>query len=266
MNRPVISLTTDFGLTDSYVAEMKGVILTICPDATIVDISHLITKFNIRMGSFILAEAVPRFPEGAVHVAVVDPDVGTDRKSILIETKSSFFVGPDNGLLYFAAQNQGIKCVREITNKKLMLPHVSNTFQGRDVFAPTAACLANGASPSDLGPRIRRLLRPTFAKVTCKKDKLQGEVLHVDGFGNIITNFTAKEISTIRNSEIINVTHRRNNMDIMLCKSYARTEKEMFLAIIESHGFLEIAINHGNAARTIEAQIGDPLEISAVRE
>jgi S-adenosylmethionine hydrolase len=184
----IITLTTDFGLKDPYAAEMKAAILSLCPNAAIVDITHQIEKFNTRIGVYVLASAAPYFPEGTIHVAVVDPGVGTRRRPILIQTQRGFFVGPDNGLLISAAEHQGIKRIHEITNPRLMLPKVSSTFHGRDVFAPAAAHLANGVHPTEFGREIREIARPEFTKVTRRKDMLIGEVLHVDNFGNIITN------------------------------------------------------------------------------
>jgi S-adenosylmethionine hydrolase len=140
----LITLTSDFGLKDPYVAEMKGVILTINPQATIIDVTHSVEKFNFSLGSFILASAAPYFPKDTIHMVVIDPDVGTERRAILIQTKRGFFVGPDNGVLMLAAQNQGIEHLYELSNPKFMLPKVSSTFHGRDVFAPAAAHLDRG--------------------------------------------------------------------------------------------------------------------------
>ena len=147
MTRPIVTLMTDFGLKDPYVAEMKGVILDICPSAEIVDVSHEIEKFNTRMGAYVLASASPYFPKGTINVAVVDPRVGTERRGLCIETARGYFIGPDNGVLVLAARAQGIKHVRVIKNAKFLLPNVSHTFHGRDVFAllrltwPTASTL-----------------------------------------------------------------------------------------------------------------------------
>ena len=165
----MITLTSDFGLKDPYVAEMKGVILTINPNATIVDITHGVEKFNIRMGAFMLASAAPYFPKGTVHLAVVDPGVGTERRAILVQTKQGFFVGPDNGVLMLAAQNQGIEHTYELTNPKFMLPQVSSTFHGRDIFAPAAAYLDISVKPSEFGPEINDATTPEFASVRAKK-------------------------------------------------------------------------------------------------
>ena len=161
----MITLTSDFGLKDPYVAEMKGVILTINPNATIIDITHDVEKFDIRMGAFMLASAAPYFPKGTVHLAVVDPGVGTERRAILVQTKQGFFVGPDNGVLMLAAKNQGIEHIYELSNPKFMLPKVSATFHGRDIFAPAAAYLDIGVKPAEFGPEITDAVMPEFVHV-----------------------------------------------------------------------------------------------------
>src|SRR4030067_2462156 len=138
MATKIITLTTDFGLKDPYVAEMKAVILSTCPNVVIVDVTPEIEKFNIRMGAYVLASVAPYFPKGTIHVVVVDPGVGTQRRSLIIQTRKGFFVGPDNGILFLAAEKQGIIRIHEMTNRKLMSPHISNTFHGRDIFAPAA--------------------------------------------------------------------------------------------------------------------------------
>lgn len=149
----IVTLTSDFGLKDPYAAEMKAAILSICPSAVTVDVTHLVDKFNVRAGAFMLASAAPYFPAGTIHVAVVDPGVGTQRRPIMIETEHSFFVGPDNGLLILAAEAQGIKRMWHIESRRFMLPHVSSTFHGRDIFAPAAAYLANGDAQRSLVPK-----------------------------------------------------------------------------------------------------------------
>jgi len=197
----IITLTTDFGLKDPYVAEMKATILCICPNATIVDVTHGIDKFNIRMGAYLLASVSPYLPEGTIHVAVVDPGVGTRRRSILIKTKHSYFIGPDNGLLILAARAQGIINIHKLTNPRFMLPSVSSTFHGRDVFAPAAAHLANGVDTTEFGPEIRDVVKPKFTKVMLRAGELVGEVLHVDIFGNIITNINEREVERVQTGE-----------------------------------------------------------------
>ena len=261
MSHQIITLTTDFGLRNSYVAEMKAVILTICPNATIVDITHEIEKFNIRMAAYILASASPFFPKGTIHVAVVDPSVGTKRLPILMQTKHSFYIGPDNGILALAAKNQEIKHVYTISNKKLMLPKVSHTFHGRDVFAPAAAHLANGTLPTEFGQEIHEIVTPEFAKITRRKDMLGGEVLHVDGFGNIITNFGEKEVELMKIKTMVNVKLKNVRLKLKFCKAYAEVESQKPLALVGSHNFLEISVNQGNAAEVFKIKSGDKVTL-----
>jgi len=257
MLNSIITLTTDFGLADPYVAEMKGVILKINPDAKIVDISHQIQKFNVRMGAYVLASAAPYFPEGTIHVVVVDPGVGTKRKPILIEAGSGFFVGPDNGVLALAAKKQGVKHVYEITNPKFMLPKLSVTFHGRDIFAPAAAFLSKGVSPSEFGREIRKIVMPKFAKIVRKGNMLTGEVIHVDSFGNIVTNFTEKELKWAGAKDALKIKLKESELNLKLCKSYAEVEPQKPLAIIGSHDFLEISVNQGSAAETFNVKPRD---------
>jgi len=261
MPRAIITLTTDFGLRDPYVAEMKAAILSICPDATVVDISHEIEKLNTRMGAYVLASASPYFPKGTIHVAVIDPGVGTKRRPILIQTKHSLFVGPDNGVLVLAVKNQKIEHVYEITNRKLMLPKVSGTFHGRDVFAPAAAHLANGATPAGFGPEISAIVVPDFAKVIRRKNVLEGEVIHVNGFGNVITNFGRKELELMNVKDAVTVKLKNASLKLKLCKAYAEAEPHKPLAIIGSHDFLEVTVNRGNAAKYFKIKIGDRITL-----
>ena len=260
----VISLLSDFGLKDPYVAEMKAVILSICPEARIVDISNKIEKFNIRMGAFILASAASYFPEGTVHVAVVDPGVGTKRRPILVVTKRAFYVGPDNGLLILSAQRQGISHVYHVTNKQFMLSHVSRTFHGRDVFAPTAAHLAKGHVPSEVGPEVKDYIVPRFAKPTLSKNVLAGEVLHVDGFGNVITNVSLKELEKIgiKEGDMLHVKLKEDTVKLKFCIAYGEVKANQPLAIIGSHDFLEISVNQGSAARKFKVGIGEAVQLS----
>ena len=262
MTAKIVTLITDFGLRDPYVAEMKGAILSICSDAVIVDVSHEIEKFNIRMGAYVLASAAPYFPKGTVHVAVVDPGVGTQRRSLVIETKQGFLVGPDNGVLVLAAERQGIISIHELANTKLMLPHISSTFHGRDVFAPAAAHLAKGLSPAEFGPEIHKVVKPEFAKVKREKGALTGEVLHVDGFGNIITNVSEEELASLHAKGPLNVSLPNWKATLKLIKTYAEAKPEEALAFVGSQGYVEIAVNQGNAAEKFSAKPGDRIRLS----
>ena len=257
----IVTLTTDFGLKDPYVAEIKAVILSICQNATILDITHDIAKFDTRMGAYVLACAAPYFPKGSIHLVVVDPGVGTQRRPIVIQTQRSFFVGPDNGILFLAAEKQNIVHIHELVNPELMEPEVSKTFHGRDVFAPAAAHLANGVNPEDFGPRISELKKPEFSKITREKDGLVGTVLHVDGFGNIITNITKKEMEQAYLRDILNVELSDYNVKLKLSKAYGEVKPLEPVALVGSHDFLEIALNQGNASKKFRAKPGDRIKL-----
>jgi S-adenosylmethionine hydrolase len=261
MSVPIITLTTDFGLKDPYVAEMKAVIMTICPNARIVDISHEIEKFNVRIGAFVLASAAPYFPEGTIHVVIVDPGVGTKRKPILIETENAYFVGPDNGVMALAAEKLNVKNVYEMSNPKLMLLEVSSTFHGRDIFAPASAHLANGTLPAKFGPRLKEFVTPKFARIIKKRNALAGEIIHVDDFGNIITNFRRQELKLLKVKDTIGIRFKKARLKLKLSMAYGDTDKLKPLVIIGSHGFLEISVNQGNAAKTFQLKSGDKITL-----
>jgi len=261
MPTKIITLTTDFGLKDPYAAEMKAVILSISPKTKIVDITHNIGKFNTRMGAYTLAAACPYFPKGTIHVAVIDPGVGTKRKAILIQTKNAHFIGPDNGVLALAAKGQGIKHIYRIENPKFMLPRISNTFHGRDIFAPAAAYLANGMPPSDFGREIHKIVMPKFAKISTRKRTLTGEVIHIDGFGNIITNLREKDCELMGIKKTVKLKLKNTRLKLKLCKAYSEAKAQQPLAIIGSHNFLEISINQGNAAENFQTRVGDKVRL-----
>ncbi|MGB9134676.1 MAG: SAM-dependent chlorinase/fluorinase [Candidatus Bathyarchaeia archaeon] len=263
MKPKVIALLSDFGLKDPYVAEMKAVILDKCPDAKIVDISHEVGKFDIRMGAFILASAAPYFPEGTVHVAVVDPSVGTQRRPVIVETGRGFFVGPDNGVIMLAALREGLTHVYVIENSRFMLPRVSRTFHGRDVFAPTAAHLALGVDASEFWREIRDYMMPEFANPVLKENTMFGEVLHVDDFGNIITNISSDTMKklTFHENESLQAKLGKKTATLRLCSAYGEVAKGKPLLILGSHDFLEISVNQGNAARLFGIKRGDLIRV-----
>jgi len=252
----LITLTSDFGLRDPYVAEMKGVILTLNPKATIIDISHCIEKFDIRMAAFTLASSAGYFPKDTVHAAVVDPGVGTQRRAILIQTKRGYFVGPDNGVLMLAAQSQGIQHIYELSNPNLMLPKISGTFHGRDIFAPAAAYLDKGVRASDFGQEINNPVTPNFAAVEQINESLSGEVLHIDGFGNIITNIKEKNMMK---AKTLNVKLPEASLKIKFGKAYAESESGEPIVLVGSHGFLEIAVNQDSAMEKFHVKVGDKI-------
>jgi len=256
---PIVTLLSDFGLRDPYVAEMKAVILSICPDALFVDISHKIRKFDVRMGAFILSQAAPYFPSGTIHVAVVDPGVGTERRPIIIETERSFYVGPDNGLLVLSAQREEISRIYEIANPKFTLKNVSRTFHGRDIFSPAAAYLAKGIPPSHFGPEIHDPVTPSFTEPTVQQNEIRGEVIQIDGFGNIITNVALKDLKTIGVEEGKSLSLKLGGRDLTLrlCSAYNQVPRKTLLAIIGGSGFLEISVNQGDASQVFSVEPGE---------
>jgi S-adenosyl-L-methionine hydrolase (adenosine-forming) len=256
----IVTLTTDFGLKDPYAAAMKAAILGINPGIVIIDVTHDVEKFNVRAGAFVLGSVAPYFPEGTVHVAVVDPGVGPNRRSIAIETKHGFFVGPDNGLLILPAEAQGIKHIYEITSRRFMLSHVSSTFHGRDIFAPVAAHLANGTSIEEFGPQLTDVVRPEFTKVARNEGQLVGEVLHVDDFGNIITNINAKDLQEYRYGMIL-IELPNFKVQLKVSRTYTDAKPNEPLALLGSHNYLEIALNQGSAAEKFGSKVGDKITL-----
>ena len=258
----MITLTSDFGLKDPYVAEMKGAILSVNPNATLIDVTHEIEKFNLRGAAFTLAQAAPYFPKGTVHLAIVDPGVGTERRAILVQTKQGYFVGPDNGILMLAAQNQGTQHIYELANKKFWRKKVSETFHGRDIFAPVAAHLDMGVKPEEFGKEITDPFAPEFVEAKKTGDCLIGEVLHVDGFGNIITNIYQKQISA--KNQKITFKLPTVAVTVAFCKTYADAKRQVPIALIGSHSFLELAVNKGSAAEKFGVKPGAKVEVTEV--
>ena len=262
----IISLLSDFGHKDPYVAEMKAVILSINPHARIIDITHEIEKFSIQMGAYVLASAAPYFPPDTVHVAVVDPGVGTKRRPIIVETNYNLYVGPDNGLLLLAAHKEKINNVFSIDNSLYMLSKVSKTFHGRDIFAPAAAHLATGIEPSEFGLLIHDYVFPEFAKPQMKHGKVVGEVLHIDSFGNIISNISAEDLERVgfHKGDSLIVTLGSKILNVLCCSVYGDVPVGAPLALITSSNFFELAVNQGNASAIFKAKVGDTFCVSEV--
>jgi S-adenosylmethionine hydrolase len=254
----MITLTTDFGLKDPYVATLKGVIYTINPHAKIIDLTHNIEKFNLRSGAFVLAATVPYFPSGTIHVVVVDPGVGTARRALVVQTKQAFFVGPDNGILMLAAKRQGIEHVYELSNSRFWLTGVSNTFHGRDIFVPVAAYLDRGIAVTAVGSEITPPPMPNFGCVTNKAGVICGEVLYIDDFGNVITNISGEALPNC----MLQVDLAGVSFQLSLTKTYAQTKPQGAVVLIGSHGFLELALNQGHFAKKYPVRIGDPIKIT----
>lgn len=259
----IIALLTDFGLKESSVAAMKGTILSICPEAQIVDISHEIPLFDVRHGAFVLASAATHFPKSTIFVGVVDPGVGTERRGIVIETRHFLAVGPDNGLFSLFMDREGVKSVYEIKNRELMLEKETHTFHGLTIFSPVAAHLANGVEPKLVGPRINNYIRWNVPKSIIKERAILGEVIHVDQFGNGITNITKRDLKKINvaydTSIKIKFDSKRINSPFKRAYGFVKTGK--YVCVIGSYNFLEISINQGNAAKKLSLRVGNKIRV-----
>lgn len=258
----VLTLTTDFGLTNGFVGVMKGVIYGIAPEAKIVDISHLISPQNVLEGAYALGRAVPFFPPGSVHVGVIDPGVGTERRPIGAHLGDQFFIAPDNGLLtalLVEAERKGeVVEFIHLDHPEYWLPKVSTTFHGRDIFAPCAAHLAAGVPFRELGAPVTD---PVRLEMTRPEKTGQGWLAHVtilDIFGNLTTDLPVESLEGRRD-----VLVRLHGHEIQgLVDSYGQREPGELVAVIDSEYNVEIAVVNGNAARTLGAQVGDVVEIT----
>ncbi len=255
MKKSIITLTTDFGLGDCYAGVMKGVMLSINPEAETVDITHLIPAGDIRRAAFALESAFRFFPKGTVHVCVVDPGVGGRRRPLLIRTKDYFFVGPDNGAMLPAALKDDIREIVELENKRYFLDRISSTFHGRDVFAPVAAHLSRGKSVKDFGRAIvlSDVKGITLPRVKRKKDSLEAEVVYVDSFGNLITNIERHDVEWDGSFTDIEISGR---IIKGIKTAYCDAKEGGLVALFGSSGNLEIAINRGDASKKLNAGVG----------
>lgn len=260
--KPLISLLTDFGTKDPFVGEMKAVIFSICPGARVIDITHEIQRFDIRIGAFILASASPHFPKGTVHVAVVDPGVGSERRPIAVHTKRGLYVGPDNGLLIPAATREGVQHVYEVTNRSLMRDTISSTFHGRDIFAPVAAHLACGTQLNEVGGEITDYVQLSFGQPKFDEHGITCEAIHVDQFGNIVTNIPQQNMHGLNSNAKFVVTIHGKRLRARLVKTYSDIGERELGLIAGGHGFLEIASRQNSAARRLKAKAGDPVRVT----
>ena len=253
-NTPVVALTTDFGLEDPFVGIMKGVILGICPRARLVDVTHGIPPQDVLSGCLALEAAAPFFPEGTVHLAVVDPGVGTRRPAVAVRTARGLFVAPDNGLLTFLSEAQ-VEEVRRIENPDLWLHPVSRTFHGRDVFAPVAAHLAAGVPLDRVGPPARGIHRVPVPHALRAGDAVLGEILAFDRFGNALTNIRRGDVGFEPGA--LEVAGRR----VPVLGVYAEAPPGEPLALWGSTGRLEVSVREGSARRALGLKRGDPVRV-----
>lgn len=256
----IITLTTDFGTRDAYVASMKGVLLSLCPSATLVDITHEVPPQDIRAGAYLLDHACRWFPQGTVHLAVVDPGVGGARRPIAVRTERHTFVGPDNGLLSRAGVRERVLEAVQITERRYALPEISRTFHGRDLFAPAAARLAQGLSLSALGPPAPDRVQLPDLKPILSGDVMTGSVIHIDRFGNAITNILEPDFRAFVGAGPFEITTRSIRLTV-LSDSYDAVPPGAPLAIFGSGGELEISVNSGDASASFGIRGGEPVHI-----
>ena len=256
----IVTLTTDFGARDSYVAQLKGVLLACCEPVRVLDLTHEIAPHDIVEGALFLAGAVPAFPPGTVHLAVVDPGVGTARRAMAVEVAGQFVVCPDNGLLTLLARSHPIAAAHELTNPDLRREPASATFQGRDVFAPAAGHLARGGALADLGPPATDLVRLAVPEPVAGEGAVRGEVMHVDRFGNAITNIPASILTRLDDIRVRAAGH-----DLALLRTYADTGVGEPLALVGSNGYVEVAVREGSAADALGLGRGDAVRVAATR-
>jgi hypothetical protein len=256
MPRSIITLTTDFGEGSPYVAQMKGVLLSLNAEANLVDITHSIPPQDVKHAARVLDEVTVRFPPDTIHVAVVDPGVGTDRRIVAAILGRQKFVAPDNGLLSLVALRAREKHFVEVINCQYWLKEVSNTFHGRDILAPVAAALSMGVELSDLGPDLADLTRLSWPEVQICENLIKGTVVSFDSFGNLITDITAEMLAEVRHLPTLEVEcgpHLINE----LVKTYGACPTGSHVALIGSSGFLELAVVNGDAAARLGIAVGD---------
>jgi S-adenosylmethionine hydrolase len=252
---PIITLTTDFGTSDHLVGSMKGVILNINPAARIVDINHSVVPYDILDGALSLANAYSFFPPRTIHVIIVDPGVGTERRPILVSGEKHFFVAPDNGVLSPIYEREACT-VRHVTAEHYFLNPISPTFHGRDIFAPTAGWLSKAYQTEAFGEVITDFVRFAMPKAKSTEQAVKGVVLHVDAFGNLMTNLTAEEIpADALDGGPIKLAVGGKQV-VKFARTFASGSQGEPIAFLGSVGYVEIAVNRGSAARTLGVNRG----------
>lgn len=254
--KPIVTLTTDFGERDGYVGQMKGVILGINPDVSIVDITHDITPYSIMEGALALKGVVRRFTIPSVHLAVVDPGVGGKRRPIAVKMGASYLVGPDNGLFSLLLDELAVFEARSIENRTFMAPTIGSTFHGRDVFAPAAAMLSSGHEFCDVGPVVTDLVKLAKPLKTASSDGIQGEIIHIDRFGNLISNIERSEVEGFNLSVLCGPIRVER-----LSTCYSDSSPDSALALVNSYDLLEIALPEANAAKEYSVGIGSHVNV-----
>jgi S-adenosylmethionine hydrolase len=268
MSRPVVALLTDFGLRDHYVGTMKGVILGICPDVSLVDITHDIPPHDVQAGALELAAAYRYFPTGTIFLVVVDPGVGSTRRGLAAEAGDFRFVAPDNGVLSLIGEESGPRKIVELTDRRYARPTVSHTFEGRDRFAPAAAWLARGVALTTLGRPVVSIERIELRRPVSAADRLDGEVVRVDRFGNLITNIDRRTFDRFRDHAAYGSTardcivHVGGRLVSRLVSTYADAAPGEVCGLFGSTDHLEIAVRGASAAEALGLSRGSAVHVT----
>jgi S-adenosylmethionine hydrolase len=261
----VITLSTDFGLTDPYVGIMKGVILGINPEVRIVDLNHSLSHHRLPEAAFALNTAFFYFPRGTLHLVVVDPGVGGERRLIGIKEKDYLWIGPDNGLFTLVLKEQPKAKIIELTNRAFFLKKISSTFHGRDILAPIAAHLSLGISLEEMGPPAGDPVTLSLPEAEIKKNKIIGQVLWADHFGNLITNISRKMLLPFLSGPSLKIIVKSHTIT-ELSQTYSQGRPGVLLALIGSSDYLEIACNLGNAAQKVGYLSGKEMRVTVVQK
>lgn len=256
----IVTLTTDFGLKDAYVAVMKGVILSIAPTANIVDITHMIAPQDIFEAALVVKGFYSYFPAASIHLVVVDPGVGSTRSPLVVITQKHLFVGPDNGVFTFVYDDPHLESVRIIENEEFLLPSISNTFHGRDVFAPVVGYLASGVPVDKLGRESSHYTRIDFPKVERLNDRLIGEIVYFDTFGNAITNIEKELLLQFLHDNDFYILVG-DNMVKRVVASYTQGDQEELCGIFGSYDLLELSVKGENAKEMFGLKIGNRVDV-----
>ncbi|MBF0505264.1 MAG: SAM-dependent chlorinase/fluorinase [Nitrospirae bacterium] len=245
MRNRIITLTTDFGYKDPFVAEMKGVILSVNPDVTLVDVTHSIQPQDIEEAAYVIGSSYSYFPAGTIHIVVVDPGVGSERKALVLQAGKHFFVGPDNGVFSHILNKKADDHIHQITEEKYMRPKDSHTFQGRDLFAPVAAWLSKGLPISEFGPSVEDLVTLPIAQPLVTEGRVHGEVIYIDSFGNAIANITRDDLARLG----VHYSVEINNKVVRKVQYYAQADENSLSCLVNSSDHLELFVKNGNGAK-----------------
>ena len=258
----LITLTTDFGLQDSFVGQLKGALLTANRSVQIIDLCHAVPPHDILSAALTIHTSYTYFPEGSLHLIVVDPGVGSRRHLLVAEADNHLFVAPDNGLLSLFFTDNTISALYRIENASLFSKNISNTFHGRDIMAPVAAELAGGMAPDQVGPAttIDSCIHLDLPKPTVSSSEIVGQIVQIDHFGNMRTNITRADLDNFPPSTFPKLRIKGQRMANFV-RTYADVSSDRLLALIDSEGYLEIAVNRGNAARRLNSSIGDMVTV-----